>query len=200
MASNKKADMGIGTLIIFIAMLVVAGITANVLIQTTQSLQSSALLTGRQAQRAISTFPEINRIIGVDVNNAIQDIRVEMKLSPGSEGIDLSNAMLSLETNNFGYNYIYSDGDCINDSITGYTTDSLNMNGTFTIRYLVRGNSYQNGYLQRGDIIELCFASGETIDHNNRMEVRFIPQIGMTATSSFYSPNIITGTRVRLFP
>ena len=197
---NKKADMGIGTLIIFIAMLVVAGITANVLIQTVQSLQSRALETGRQTQRAISTFPVINRIVGVDTDMSIQDFRLELRLSPGSEPIDLSRAMISLETNTAGYSLVYSDGNCTNSSIEGYSTDSDNMNGTFTIRYLTRGNSHQNGYLTRGDIVEVCFASGNTIGPNNRAEIRFVPQVGMTATASFYTPNIITGNRARLFP
>lgn len=197
---SKKADMGIGTLIIFIAMLVVAGITASVLIQTVQSLQNKALETGRQTQRAISTFPVINRIVGVDADSSIQDFRLELKLSPGSEPIDLSAAMISLETNRAGYNYIYSDGNCTNSSVEGYSTDSSNNNGTFTIKYLVKGNSNQNGYLTRGDIIEICFASGETIGPNSRAEIRFIPQVGMTATASFYTPNIITGNRARLFP
>lgn len=197
---NKKADVGIGTLIIFIAMIMVAGITANVLIQTTQSLQSRALQTGTQAQRAISTLPTINRIVAENVAQGIEDFRLELKLSPGSEGIDLRTAMLSMELNDDGYTFTYTEGDCVNNSTTGYSTDLANKNGTFTVRYLVRGNSNQIGYLMRGDIVELCFASANRIGENRRVELRFVPQVGMVATASFYTPNILTGTRARLFP
>ena len=51
----KKAEMGVGTLIIFIALLLVAAVAAGVLIQTAGSLQEKALSTGTQAKSQIST-------------------------------------------------------------------------------------------------------------------------------------------------
>lgn len=198
---GKRADMGIGTLIIFIAMIMVASITASVLIQTATSLQSKALQTGRDTQRAISTVPTLNSIVGVDISsNAIMDLRVDMKLSPGSEGLDLSKAMLSLELNDVGYTYVYNNGSCINDSATGYSTNQSDTNGTFTVKYLVRGSNNHDGYLGRGDIVELCFASGRKIVAGESASIKFVPQLGIPISTDFYMPNIISGSRKRLYP
>ena len=51
---SKKAAEGIGTLIIFIALILVAAVAAGVLIQTASSLQSKSLDVGRQSQEKIT--------------------------------------------------------------------------------------------------------------------------------------------------
>ena len=52
---GKKAEMGVGTHIVFIAKLLGAAVAAGVLIQTVSSLQEKALATGGQATTQIST-------------------------------------------------------------------------------------------------------------------------------------------------
>jgi archaellin len=96
---NKKAEMGIGTLIIFIALLLVAAVAAGVLIQTTGSLQEKALTTGTQARSTISTNAEVIEVSATDGTDGNLNIFASiMKLSPGSDEIKLSEAILTFNT------------------------------------------------------------------------------------------------------
>ncbi len=200
MIKGKRADMGIGTLILFIAMLIVASITANVLVQTAQSMQNRALSTGEQARRAVSTFVETNRITGINVTGGrINDIRMDIKLGPGSDPIDLRYAMVSVDTSQEGHTYTYSDGACERGD-GGYTLVSENNTGTFTARYLLEGSSHSEGYITSGDRVELCFALGDPLREDMNVDIQFQPQVGMTASASFISPRVFSSERVRLFP
>ena len=67
--TNKKAEMGVGTLIVFIAMLLVAAIAAGVLIQTAGSLQEKSLSTGQQARAQISTNARVIEVSASDGRN-----------------------------------------------------------------------------------------------------------------------------------
>jgi flagellin FlaB len=95
----KKAEMGIGTLIIFIALLLVAAVAAGVLIQTAGSLQERALTTGDQAKGQISTNV---RVIEVSASNGqdgtLEEIEQIVKLSPGSNAIKLDQTLLTMNT------------------------------------------------------------------------------------------------------
>lgn len=92
---NKKAVMGIGALIIFIAGILAATIGAGVILYTQNRLQSEALKTGADARESIGTSVLIDSIRAFNIENAqAEHFMLRTKLGAGSSPINLNQTSL----------------------------------------------------------------------------------------------------------
>ena len=92
MRANKLAAQGIGTLIIFIALILVAAVAAGVLIQTASSLQSKSLDVGRQSTEKITTDIEVVQVYAHNTNDTsitsgADNVTVVVRLGSGSSPV-----------------------------------------------------------------------------------------------------------------
>jgi flagellin FlaB len=95
---NNKAA-GIGALIVFIAMVLVAGIAASVLIQTSNLLESQAYTTGRETTKEVATGLVVYDVIGYTSDSTGGDLEkmiIMVKPRAGSSGIDLQQTYVEL--------------------------------------------------------------------------------------------------------
>ncbi len=191
---NKKAEMGVGTLIIFIAMLLVAAVAAGVLLQTAGSLQQKALSTGQQSKGEISTNAKVIEVSAVDgTDQTLENFSLEMKLSPGSDPMKLDEVTFTVDTDNSTTTLTYS-GNSSFATVANATT------GTFGITYLINGTNHLDGNLQRGDVVRLQFAMPRSIGQDEHMRLNFIPKIGTPTLVEFNTPDVISTQRVYLYP
>ena len=88
---DKKALMGIGTLIIFIATILVAAVAAAVLISTSSVLQQRSLLVGQEARKGITNGVETVKIMSRSdyLTESFNDFEVSIRLSPGSDALQM---------------------------------------------------------------------------------------------------------------
>jgi len=94
-APDDRGQVGIGTLIVFIAMVLVAAIAAGVLINTAGFLQSSSQATGEGASDATSNRLQVVSATGTDLDdNSVGVVSLIVKRGPGASNVDLATTTI----------------------------------------------------------------------------------------------------------
>jgi flagellin FlaB len=92
---EERGQVGIGTLIVFIAMVLVAAIAAGVLINTAGFLQTQAEATGEESTEQVSNNLEVESVVSeVESGPQVNAIAIDVSLAPGANPIDITSATL----------------------------------------------------------------------------------------------------------
>lgn len=200
-ANNKKGDMGIGTLILFIAFILVAAVAASVLVSTTSALQSKALSTGKATQAEVGTSMTAIEVYAEDATDNGGDKKVDyffytIKLSSGSDPIRFSDVLLTMNTDNSSMDYQYetnlSDANCSNSS----TLEDYE----YGIIYSLKSSQYTEGYVFPGDVVKLCFKAPRAIGEAEDIKINMVPKVGATLMVDTIMPALMKDKRIYVFP
>ncbi len=126
---NDRGQVGIGTLIVFIAMVLVAAIAAGVLINTAGMLQSQAEATGEESSAQVVDRVQVSSVSGSTVtfdtstnlegddDEEISLIEMTVFRSPGADDIDLTNVIIETFANGESATLTFTgdDGDIVSD-------------------------------------------------------------------------------------
>ena len=85
--SDNIAAIGIGAMIVFIALILVAAVAAAVIIQTAEKLQQNAQTTGEETTSLLSSKVVIKNVMIPTAG----ELFITFELAPGSDSIDPSN-------------------------------------------------------------------------------------------------------------
>ncbi len=188
----RKGAQGIGTLIIFIALILVAAVAAGVLIQTASSLQSKSLDVGRQSQEKITTAIEVVQITAQDTSdggiNASNDTYIiKVRLGSGSTPIKLADLTITVDTQGGSQAVSYTAG--------AYSTTRYN------VTYLSNNLTAQNsGYLINGDLMVIRFEAEETVSEQGQATITLLTRNGAPQPVAITTPAAMVNVATQLFP
>jgi flagellin FlaB len=204
---DTRASVGIGSLIIFIAMILVAGITASVLIQTMDSLQQTAIQTSEEVIGDVSSGLKVTHVSGYNNNSTITQIVIFLTLSGASDNVDLTytyislsdsskKVILSFNSSSFSTsvsNGLFSTLDASNLSATDY--------GVMVVRDIDNSCSSISPIINNDDLVVLmvntsaCFSG---IGPRTEVSGSVIPEHGFRGTIGFTTPSAYIHTIIDL--
>jgi flagellin FlaB len=113
--ADDIGDMGIGAMIVFIAMVLVAGIAASVLVQTANRLEIQAMQTGQETIGQVSTGVAVTAIAGHVGGGFLNLMSITVQPRAGSFTIDLGQTYVELSDSGTKVVLMY-DANSFNDT------------------------------------------------------------------------------------
>ena len=150
---TDRGQVGIGTLIVFIAMVLVAAIAAGVLINTAGLLQSQAEATGEESAEQVSDRVVVSTVIGdaddFDGDDAVGDddekeridgLALTVQRSPGAGDINLQNSIIEVFANGFSGTLVHDDIVSSEGDDYDFDSDDLSDDQEFAINMVTGEN------------------------------------------------------------
>ena len=204
----RKKDVGsigIGAMIVFIAMVLVAGIAASVLIQTSTKLESQAMRTGQETTEEVSTGIAVFDIMGYAPNSGnLDNMTITVRPRAGSADIDLAEVFLELSNTDYKVimNYDTAGSNNWNDSGTGVDDVfgvacfpvAANRFGILVLEDADGSCTETNPVINRGDKVLLCvdttqsFSATGGIDERTDIWGMVCPEQGSPGIIAFTTP------------
>ena len=186
---DKRAEMGVGTMIIFIAMVLVAAVAASVLISTANKVREQAQNTGDQAINNVASGFVVQDVTGTvnAGNTSITDLTIQMRLQAGSPMMNMD--LVSIQFVSGSVNNMLAFADTAAGAAAGTLygaahTGSAPWTGT-------------NHVVQQGDMVTITI-TGLTLGYSAAATVKIVPAYGSSTLISFVTPSYYSSTYVNL--
>ena len=204
----RKKDVGsigIGAMIVFIAMVLVAGIAASVLIQTSTKLEAQAMKTGQETTEEVSTGIAVFYIKGYAPDSGnLDNITIAVRPRAGSADIDLAEVFLELSNTDYKVIMTYdtAGSNNWNDSATGVDDVfgvacfpvAANRFGILVLEDADGSCTETNPVINKGDKVLLCVDTTQSFSAtggvNERTDIwgMICPEQGSPGVIAFTTP------------
>ncbi|MEF8848473.1 MAG: archaellin/type IV pilin N-terminal domain-containing protein [Candidatus Thermoplasmatota archaeon] len=202
---DKKANIGIGTLVVFIAMVLVAAVAAMVIIDTSETLQNRAEAVSKQSIHEVSSGIKVVSSVGYTDEDKTKIEYLALSVSPraGSYDLDLNSTNIYIQRDNLtvlslNFNRTQAlatsvDSDGIFHSLDLQYLNSTNY-GVVAIRD--KDNSINKSFgIGTNDLVVLminltdCFQTDGGLLTSEDFNIRIVPEVGAAAIKWVDAPN-----------
>jgi flagellin FlaB len=201
-------------MIVFIAMVMIAGIAASVIIQTSTTLETQTLSTGRETTTEVSTGVTVNAIEGYAASSAdISKLAILIRPRAGTDSVDISSIFIEITNTtvkkilNYTSDY-YSKPDGLDDIFSasvypdyGGTGDATRF-GILVIEDADGSISSTSPIINRGDKVYLCInTTGVFNNIPERGEIwgQIVPEEGAPGLIEFKTPGTYADNVMELY-
>lgn len=184
MGKSKRAEMGVGTMIIFIAMVLVAAVAASVLISTANQVREQAQTTGDQAINSVASGFVVQDVVGEITTQQLTDVSIYLRVAAGSPNINMENVVVSVVSGDYSETLEYATSATA-DTEYGLTKELNLQNLTASI-------------VGQGDLLKLDI-TGLTVSYNQLVTIKIIPAYGQMTLITFVTPEQFSTQYITLY-
>jgi flagellin FlaB len=180
---SRRGEIGVGTLIIFIAMILVAAVAASVLISTANSVREQAESTGTDAINNVASGFVVMDVVGLQAADEVTDVYMYARLAAGSPAVNISDVVLTFTDETSTYTLTYAAAAAAGVS--------------FGVDWVHIGEGLDNTYVGQGDLINIS-VTGLTLEPRTHVEITIMPEGGAETVEEFTTPSTYLTTFIDL--
>jgi len=164
---DERGQVGIGTLIVFIAMVLVAAIAAGVLINTAGFLQSKGQATGEEASAQVSNRIDVVSAYGnVSTSGGSEVVdyaNLTVRQAAGADNINLSKSTIQWIGPDTATTLVYDDGAATDENFTSESIKGDNSNvlvdQSDRIKVVMNASGITDNGLKAGEEVQLTLTT-----------------------------------------
>lgn len=185
-ARDRRAEIGIGSMVIFVSMVLTASGAASVVISSTSDVQQEAQSTSAQAINDVAAGIWVISVAG-QVDHSLYEIsKLDMyvRLQPGSPSLGLENMMVVVSYGDVRMELAFGDGA---PTSTSYGCQLM------VAASQASANWTQAHVLGYGDMAKLTIAGGAAglgIKPLTHVAIDLIPNYGQATETGFFTPEV----------
>ncbi|MDB2239968.1 archaellin/type IV pilin N-terminal domain-containing protein [Halorubrum ezzemoulense] len=191
---EERGQVGIGTLIVFIAMVLVAAIAAGVLINTAGFLQTQAEATGEESTSQVSDRLQVvsqSGYLASTTDGDVDHLQFVVAQSPGASNIDLNEVSAELIGGDGQQTLELSDAE-VNINIFTGTGEVLTDTSDRAEVSIALTSDHNIGPVDAADNLGYSLTEGDSLT------VTFTTASGATTTTEIRIPSTVVKNSVRL--